>query len=114
MSEHQTLGGRQHPVELQKVLGSWLHLRRPSRTSIHVSARYEPADAQTLQAPETIAALNAHGRAPARFVAGQTGSSESGATSGGSIRSWRTTSPGQRIGEQVRRGARRPARPPTP
>jgi pyrimidine deaminase RibD-like protein len=77
MSEHQSLDDRQHAVEFQKMLESWLQLRLTTRTSIHTLARYEPADAQTEQARAIIAALQAHGRPTARFVASQTGSSQS-------------------------------------
>jgi hypothetical protein len=77
MSDQQPSSDRQSAVEFQKTLGSWGWLRLASQTSIHVLARYEPADAQTLQAREIIAALRTHGRPAARFVAAQTGSSES-------------------------------------
>jgi pyrimidine deaminase RibD-like protein len=77
MSEHQAFDDRQHAVEFQKMLESWLQLRQASRTSIHILARHEPADAQTEQARAIIAALKAHGRPTARFVAGETGSSQS-------------------------------------
>jgi pyrimidine deaminase RibD-like protein len=77
MSEYKSLDDRQHAVEFQKMLESWLQLRLATRTSIHTLARYEPADAQTEQARAIIAALQAHGRPTARFVASQTGSSQS-------------------------------------
>jgi pyrimidine deaminase RibD-like protein len=77
MSEHQTLDDRQHAVEFQRTLESWRQLREASRTSLHILARYEPADAHTKQARTILAALETHGRPTARFVASQTGSSES-------------------------------------
>src|SRR5262245_20883584 len=77
MSRHHPLGDRDHALEFQKMLGSWVQLRRASQASVHVLARYEPPDAQTLQAREIVAALREHGRAAARFVAGLTGGSDS-------------------------------------
>lgn len=79
MADQLPSSDRQSAVALQKTLETWGQLRVASQTGIHVLARFEPADAQTLQARDIIAALQAHGRAAARFVAGQTGSSESGA-----------------------------------
>src|SRR5262249_33652630 len=84
MSEEQspspqtpTLDDRQHAIEFQKMLESWRRLRVESRTSLHILARWEPADAQTEQARAILAALEKHYRPTARFVASQTGSSES-------------------------------------
>jgi nucleoside phosphorylase len=68
---------RQHTIEFEKVLNSWEQLRLASHTSLHILARFEPADAQTLQARDIIAGLKAHGTAAARFVAHKTDSSES-------------------------------------
>ncbi|OAI48383.1 hypothetical protein AYO44_07045 [Planctomycetaceae bacterium SCGC AG-212-F19] len=61
-----------------KVLDSWLALRLVSRTRLQTLARFEPGDEQTAQANAILTGVQEHGRAAARFVAGQTGSSESG------------------------------------
>lgn len=73
----QALDDREHAIQFTKMLESWLQLRLVSRTSIHILARHEPADAQTEQARAIIEALKTHGRATARFVASQTGSAQS-------------------------------------
>jgi pyrimidine deaminase RibD-like protein len=79
MPDQQALDDRQHAIEFQKMLAEWRPLRVASKTSLHILARFEPADSQTHQARAILDALRTHGRPTARFVASQGGSSGSGA-----------------------------------
>jgi len=67
------LDDRQHAVEFLKTLDSWLPLRLAERTRLQVQVRVAPH----CPAGTILQGLEAHGRAAARFVASQTGSSES-------------------------------------
>src|SRR6266540_7294065 len=64
---------RQHAAEFLKILDSWLPLRLAERTRLQVQVRVEPNGL----AATILKGLETHGRGAARFVASQTGSSDS-------------------------------------
>jgi hypothetical protein len=73
MAERDSLTDRQHAEEFLKILDSWLPLRLPERTRLQVQVRVELNG----KAAAILKGLEAHGRGAARFVASQTGSSDS-------------------------------------
>jgi pyrimidine deaminase RibD-like protein len=78
MPENHSQDDRWHAEQFLKLLDSWHPLRVAERTKLHTLARFEPADERTALARNLLAGLDEHGRAAARFVAAQSGSSESG------------------------------------
>jgi nucleoside phosphorylase len=64
---------QQHAAEFLKLLNSWLPLRLAERTRLQVLVRAEPNGL----AATILKGLKTHGRGAARFVASQTGSSDS-------------------------------------
>ena len=73
MPLHQAHDDRQHAAEFLKTLDLWFPLRLAERTRLQVQVRVEPNGA----AATILKGLEAHGRGAARFVASQTGSSDS-------------------------------------
>src|SRR5262245_27840271 len=75
MAERDSLIDRQHAEEFLKILDSWLPLRLAERTRLQVQVRVDPHGL----AATILKGLEDHGRGVARFVASQTGSSDSSA-----------------------------------